>query len=461
MIVTRNIVNPSIKITDVDADWQGQVYDYQALDSLINSYKNLLQQDYLCQPGQKAVIGVRPGLAHMALIFACAELALTIVVVDHEEHTEMSLASYVAVKTNPLLPIDFFFVENDHRLQSWYKGKIFCDLCNQTIFTDHNDLDTTDNSVVLATSNSTLMLCCNNSTTDPQAISHTHKFIHDLVVRNSNMFFGIAGVFRNLQHGSSLATYCLPIMVSNKVTDIVNFQCQDRANDFWERLSSYPMNHLMIPYSDMIGQFFDAAKQRCNQDLIVYVLGFISSNWMTHIDHGKAKNIVSLFGSSETSGPIFVNQLTSQHEFDPRRFTKVDDFYQLDFDQNGIMTVKSPVSHCTNDRFEVHKDHYYYQGRSDLVRINNWPVNTAQYAKIAETHAKDCEIVIDCVENKIYLVSWGHIAQHQIDAIKQDIETASHHRHSIDKFATLDQAQFVCNKNIDYDMVQDHFKNYV
>lgn len=461
MIVTRNIVNTSIKITDVDADWQDQVHDYQDLDSLINGYKNLLQQDYQCQPGQRVIIGVRPGIAHMALIFACAELALTIVIVDHEEHTELSLASYIAVKTKPLLPIDFFLVENNDRLQSWAKGKTFCDLCNQTIFTDCDNLDTKANSTILANSSSALILCCSNSPTDPQAISHTHKFIHDLVVRNSNMFFGTAGVFRNLQHGSSLATYCLPIMVSTKVTDIVNFQCRDVVDNFWERLSSYHMNHLMIPYSYMIDQFFDASKHHYNQDLIVYILGFISPTWMTHIDHGKAKNIVSLFGSSETSGPIFVNQLISQNQFDPRHFTKVDDFYQLDFDQTGIMTVKSPVNHCTNDRFKVHEDHYYYQGRSDLVRINNWPVDTAQYVKIADAHAKDCEIVVDCVENKIYLVSWGHTAQHQIDAIKQDIDTVSHHRHSIDKFATLDQVLFVRNKNIDYDMVRNHFRNHV
>jgi acyl-coenzyme A synthetase/AMP-(fatty) acid ligase len=457
MIITRDIINPNIKFTDVDADWQEHHYGHSDVCDLINAYKNLLQHKYHCRPGQKAIIGTVPGIEQTAMTFACAELGLIIVINDIVPGATMTMAQHINSMAANLLPVDFFLIETPERLESREKFQACRDISTHTVFLKNVELDYAHNDAVVATENTPVIVCPSAT----KVVYHQHKFIYHLVLRNSQQLFGTVGSYRNLQHGSSLATYFLPSLVSSRTTQCLNFQCRDVEENFWEKLSSYRLNHLMIPYSYLVPFFFNAAKP--NQDLVVYTLSFISPTWAQYIQQGKAKNIVSSFGSTETGGPIFVNQLMPLDQFDPRNLVKVDDFYNITFDSQGFMTVDLPhsnnVSVRTNDKFEFQSNgKYYFHGRSDLVRINGWPIDVNRYNDIANGVAAPCELIADVVENKIYLAAWQDITKQQIDAINYMIDVASAANHRIDKFAKLDQTQFLSGTELDLDLVCQYFR---
>lgn len=457
MIITRDLINPNIKFIDIGADWQEHHYGYSDLCDLINAYKNLLQNKYHCCPGQKAMIGTVPGIEQTALTFACAELGLIIVINDIIPGSSMTMAQHINSMAANLLPIDFFLMETSERLESREKFQACRDISTHTIFVKNVELDYTYNNTVMATEDMPVIVCPSAT----KAVYHRHKFIYHLVLRNSQQLFGVVGSYRNLQHGSSLATYFLPSLVSPRTTQCLNFQYRDLTENFWRRVSSYQLNHLMIPYSYMLPMFFNVAGS--NQDLVVYTLSFISPTWAQYIQQGKAKNIVSSFGSTETGGPIFVNQLMPLEQFDPRNLVKVDDFYDVKFDSQGFMTVDLPysnnVSVCTNDRFDIRPDgKYYFHGRSDLVRINGWPIDVNRYNDIANGIAGPCQLIADVVENKIYLAAWQGITKEQIDIINYMIDVSSASNHRIDKCAKLDQTQFLSGTALDLDLVCQYFR---
>ena len=61
---------------------------------------------------------------------------------------------------------------------------------------------------------------------------------------------------------------------------------------------------------------------------IVYTLSIIRKEWIPAIQDNRIKDIISIFGSNETSGPVMINQATDI-DFTENTYKLVDNFYQI------------------------------------------------------------------------------------------------------------------------------------
>lgn len=486
MIITRDIINKNITYKDFIWDETIKDYTYTDLNKQIDMFKNLLMNRYNCQIGEKILIGFRAGIMQTALIFAAAELGLKIVVVDYNKNE-----TNIDTKTKLLMPIDYFFL--DVKL-IWHKIVFLNKLSRETIFIfkplsdSKNSLlnkmplygiyklasdskfevdcipDFTPNTEIKANKDSIFMTCTSSGTTGtPKIIEHSHEFIYELSNRNSKMFYGKVGVHTNLQHGSSFATYFLPSIVSNQVESIYNYNVVETHRYLPARHPSIKIDHFMFPYTKGI-EFFVESSTQLNPQLNLYTLSYIKSNWKLALENKKLKDIISIFGSNETSGPVFINKL-SDPKFEETRYYKVDNFYDIGLDDDVGLSVTLPVyknkTICTNDKFKLNDDgSLTHLGRSDLIRINNLVVNTEVYKnKVSEYLNGD--LIYDSVQQQIYLAIWEEKENLNdiINQISNFMSSCSENAHYLSKYKILNYEDFLTGVKLDHELLREYFRN--
>ena len=120
-----------------------------------------------------------------------------------------------------MLPVDLFVINNQEHTD---KFEVFKDTRRFTLLLNDIPLDYTPNNIVLADEETIFLKCTSSGTTGtPKVITHTHKFLFSLIKRNSEQFFGTMGMMTNLAHGSSPAVYYIPGLISQNVTQYINF----------------------------------------------------------------------------------------------------------------------------------------------------------------------------------------------------------------------------------------------
>ena len=119
------------------------------------------------------------------------------------------------------------------------------------------------------------------------------------------------------------------------------------------------IDHIQFPYTSDIQKFLDNTISNTPQ-LNVYTLAKIDKSWRKYLGV-KIKDIVSLFGSSETSGPIFTQNLSDKN-FEVDRFIDPDSWYNIKIIDGKL--------NLTGDRFERNDDgSYKFLGRDDVATI--------------------------------------------------------------------------------------------
>lgn len=455
MIVTREIINKSI--TFRDGSCLDHPYTYNDLSSLIDAYKNLLQYTYNVSRGETVLIGEQSGKTQLALVFACLELGLTLAIVDYGRKDDFQLTEYNDPKTNILLPIDYFILSTPEVTN---KFMFFNKVCGRTIILDNETLSYTRNDTVYSTPDSILLKCTSSGTTGtPKLIKHSHEFIYSLVQRNSKFFFGIVGQAFNLSHGSSLATYFLPALVSSNVTDYINFSLIQTSTV----LDNSHLDHLMLPYTDMVTSFLEEYDRSSRRGICLYTLSYIRDEWKVYHDSKKISDVISIFGSNETSGPTLINRI-SYINFDKQTYYKVDNFYDLSIHNNELV-VSMPIYQYdveTKDEFALDDDAYFYLGRIDLFRINGEPFHAQIYQKYAKQQL-ECDLIFDFVRNEIYLAVWKDdqdIIQ-KVETINNLLKERSSNKHYISKYKVLDKDYFLSGVKLDNELLRDYFRNNV
>lgn len=472
-LITRDIINKSITFKDVNAHnlyQKEKTFNYQELSRQIDIIKNVLQHDYNCVEGQTILIGITPCALQVAAFFACAELGLTIVIADHNRNDNWIDPKYIDPKTASLLPINYFLVTSDEHLIPKYE--LFYKICDKTVVV--KDLDKLNDSVNnnLLCKHETILLKCTSSGTTGTAklVTHSHQFLKRLIDRNKFFFYGNVCMAHNLNHGSSPATYFLPslcsadtkVFVSYMITYLTEHSRSKESLDMaMHKFGMYDFDHLMIPYSYLIDNFLKLGSYR---ELNLYTLSTIKKDWVAYHLDNRIKNIISIFGSNETSGPTFVNEI-ADHDFQENKYRLVDGFYQINLIDDKLLEVTLPVYDTkiiTNDVFEKVGSNYYHKGRNDLYRVNGYEVNVKHYDNLIK-NVIDADLVIDTAKDSLYLAIWKDadmIDQH-ISAIIGKIKKDSYNVHTVNKYKVLDKSKFMTGVKLDMELLRDYFRKFV
>lgn len=454
MIVTREVINKRIKFTDFPDDTS---YYYEDLSRLVDAYKNLLLYKYSAKAGQSALLGAQAGITQLALVFACLELGLSIVIVDYGRADDFE-NEYYDPKTIILLPIDFFIIPQPNESN---KFRFFQGVCDTTINLEEEILDYSPNTVINCTPDTLILKCTSSGTTGtPKRVEHTHQFIAELIKRNSTMFDGVVGQAFNLSHGSSLATFFLPTLVSTDVTEYINFSVVVAE----EVLQRHDPKHLMLPYPNMIELFGKAYMFSNRFGITLYTLSYIDDKWEKFTAAQKVKDIISFFGSNETSGPTLINN-RHRPDFDKQAYRRFDDFYNFEI-RNGELIVKMPLYNSeieTKDKFEVVGDTFFHLGRDDLFRINGSFFNSNVYQAYASSVLPKSQMTFDFVSNQIYLAIWEDVEniEESVTNINNWLKEKSNGDHYISKYKVLDYNSFLSGVKLDQELLREYFRRNV
>jgi len=470
-LITRDIINKDIIFKDVNVHDLYQIdklYTYDDLDRQINIVKNILQFEHKCSKGQTVLIGIVPCVLQIATFFACAELGLNIVIADHNRNDDWINPNYVDPKTQSLLPIDYFIVTSDeHGIP---KYKLFYRICSKTVvIKDLESKDCAYNNVLNCDSNTLLLKCTSSGTTGTaKLVNHSHGFLKKLIERNKIFYYGNVCMAHNLNHGSSPATYFLPALCSAEtkvfVSYMITYATETSRTDEYIKMASdkfatYKFDHLMIPYSHMIDNFLKTASY---PTLNLYTLSTIKKHWLPYFLNNRIKNIISIFGSNETSGPTFINEIVD-HDFEENKYRLVDDFYGIKLLEDRMLEVTMPIygtQIVTNDLFEKVGDDYYHKGRNDLYRVNGREVNVNHYAEIIKK-LLNADLIIDTAKDSLYLAIWQADEFDKVLIIIEEIKKSSYGTHTINKYTILDKKNFMTGIKLDMELLRDYFRKFV
>jgi acyl-CoA synthetase (AMP-forming)/AMP-acid ligase II len=459
-MITREIINKNIIFKDISDPYNNDdvtnEYSFNELSESIDICKNILQKKYGAHAGETALIGAEPGKLQIALIFACIELGITLIIVDYQSSSNWMDGDYIDSKTKALLPITYFLLENNKNGTPKYK--FFQKICPKVINFSEEEIDKTPNNQILSNKDTVLIKCTSSGTTGtPKIIEHTHEFMYHLIFRNKHFFDKSVGLIFNLNHGSSIATYFLPAVVSEKVDHIYSI--------IWTHVSkkiTNKINHVMIPYPHYINRFLNE-NLNFSSELTLYTLSTIKREWIPFVKEKKIKDIISIFGSNETSGPVLINR-ASDPKFHESKYKAIDDFYNIKLSENGEFLITLPFYNKTintNDTFKYNNNNYYHMGRSDLIRVNGLAVDTSNYQTIAK-NILDCDVIFDSMHNEIYLAIWRNYADinNKVKMIDARLREESKDTHFISNYDVLNYDKFISGVKLDQELLRDYFRNY-
>lgn len=454
MLITRDIINKDILFSDYVDHSNQQEYSYEDISIKIDFFKNYLL-DIGCKKGESVLIGYACGIDQTALIFAICELGLNFIVNDYKM-LEGDI-NFIDTKSKILMPIDYYFdIDNT----SDFKKKYISNISKRTI--TNSELSEYDNyepnHLILADPSDIVMKCTSSGTTGtPKLVQHTHEFIYNISKRNEIFFNNTVGIAYNLNHGSSLATYFLPAIISSNVKNIVNLPAYFMRNDgyitYVEKVYNIlqKFDHLMVPYENQLNRII---KSYDLPNIVYYTLTSITQE--LYKNKHKFKDIVSFFGCNETSGPIFINR-ASFDDFRTDVYHKVDDYYELKSISPLTVTLKEYSTDLnTNDVFE-HQNGFKFSGRKNLLRINGVDIQKDSHYNILKEYEIDGDFVYDTVYNEIYLALWSD-KKCEIQSINVELAKISNGAHAISKYEQLKKYDFVTGVKLDQELLRCYFR---
>lgn len=457
-VITRDFINKNIKWRD-SCSFPGneKEYDFAVLSTRIDYYKNVLQKHGVDGTRSRSIIiGIQPSIDQTACIFASFELGVTVCIIDYGRMDNFSQYKYIDPKTDLLIPIDYFIVST--RTDTG-KFEFFNTVCNRTIVvSDCTDVATTANSTVYANAKTSIMKCTSSGTTGtPKVITHTHKFIYHLSKRNSSFYDKTVGVNYNLNHGSSFATFFIPAIHSNAVEQVINFNqsYDDNTKDYKK------INHILMPYTAHVEEHIDLF----DRATVIYTLGPIPSRFKD-TEPKKIKDVISFFGSNETSGPTMISQLSNDN-FTSSTYFPIDNFYKIEFidkSLNVTLPYYKNKTIDTRDQFVPTTGGYKFLGRGDLIKINGHEVAIKEYEKrLNLQQLVDFDLIIDVFESQIYLAVWepSHQLHTIIEKVNSQIKDLSDNNHCINKYSILYKPEFLSGVKIDNELLRHYFRTYV
>lgn len=359
-LITRGTINPDIVLSFSE---ESITFTYDILIELIDRAKTYL----ICERNAKAgdQVFLCPGRYYIPWLYACAELGLILII-------------SASPKTKHHLLFDRLYGEIQHsivpfnnELYSIYKEE------HKNIIFDLNVIRTYDNTncknVFYATKDSVLTRSITEKLTfssiqqnkNIKIASHTHQFYYDLAIRNKKILNLTKEDrclhARILHHGSSLGVFFLPSMM----TCDNHFWCNENTYRWVRQMAENRITKTMF-YHTMPDQFIGRSSRKNWEfnNTTIYLLQLPSKEQIQELVEKRKINLSVVFGTTETSGPLFLQNITTKNykDYNFRKFGQVlDDFYNISID-NGLLTIKMPDNTCveTKDNFSIINDDYYF-----------------------------------------------------------------------------------------------------
>ena len=477
--LTRKIISDKFSLTKLE---DHSVYNKEDLFEKIDLWKYILVDQCNAKEQESILIGITTlSIDYFAICFASLELSLKIVIVDYNRKDDFSTIEYKDPKTKALSPIDIFLHDVDEELfQSGAKAinkfKFFT-TCSKRTYNikklNHKILDDNKFQViqsVVPKKESIAIRCTSSGTTGtPKIVEHSHEFLYKISLRNSSKFSGDCLHIRNLNHGSSIAVFLLPSLMNDKVNNHLVFNVDEGEpfDKFVEAILPYreSMHFINFPYPYMIDEFINSniKKEIKWPNLKVQTLSYIQQKSKDAIREGIFESITSIFGSNETSGPVFECTIGKDNiDMDSSKFKKLDDFYSINLDSEGLISIGMPVynnSIVTNDIFKFENGYYVHSGRKDMVKLNGEIIDYNIINNFNKDNA-DYYLIIDSLQNSLYVAFWNLFDEELLEKINDFLKN-NYKRIKVDKHSVLNKNDFMSGIKMDNELLREHFRTNV
>lgn len=405
-------------------------FKVQALYEIIDYWKKKLVE-HGALPGHKIGLAAPVhDIAYVALTFAAFELGLKLVIllkpITEKELNDLKFKAHLPLD---VLVLDQWAIEDpkikDHFVRN---SKIIVPLktIDYLFFTMDRDHLKYRNKID-ARPDEDLILCTSSGTTGvPKLVNHSHKFLYDLCTINRfQLEFEEEDRCLHLatfNHGSSLSIFFLPALKTAKwhyFNLFYGFSATSNEESNWDKFVEFckknKITKILCPfslYTDHIISAIGRDKEGL-PNLTLMVLSFINPKWLPTAQTGKLKKIVSIYGCTETGGPLFLPYIDQNtNKINPKFLGQpIDGFYDIKIIDNSL-TVKLPdgVVVETEDFISQDKNGCTFISKKKMARINDVEINPNDIIELFEKHIpyvsrNSLVIIVDEIYNNLYVVT--------------------------------------------------------
>jgi len=417
-LITSDILHPDFQVHVPHGYHLSLIEKYSRNDILrrVSQAKSFLLQQG-CRPGQKIILTHNVWPYYLVWFLAGADLGLTFVVSDYPKMTRLfsvkkKLELYgeidIVIGTSEYDPEWAFFKDT---AKSIFNMRSYLSV---EVAKDFNPVFATPDTVLIAATSS-------GSTGTPKIIKHTHRFFYQLLHRNARLYNlhpdDSCLHTKILHHGSVTGVFFLPtlayckhhhhLVLKEDLVDHTEWVSYVQRNKI-SRL--FLMDNMLVEIAENMSK-----QQKAHDTMTIYVLSNIDNNSAIKLTREFGYKIQSIFGCTETSGPLFLPTVDcgNVETFDKFNQGKVlDDFYGVSLNEEQVLQIKMPDGRLisTGDKFKKNKNNeWIHGGRDHLYRIKNKPIYLDLLVECIEnfTKSKICDekfdLVIDQEMDNIYL----------------------------------------------------------
>lgn len=407
-LITRHLLNKDLSLTVQTGLHQTQSCNRETLVSYINRAKTYLIKEKNCQPGQSVFLADIQWPSYLGWFFACAELGLNFVVSDLPMQQNRT---YVGQRLSKIYgKIDFYIGAGSLGIDQSE------DINNRTL---EKYLDESCADEFRVEPSMTLIRAMTSGTTgEPKLAEHSHEFFYKLMLRNIDVF-GFQQEHRCLHtkilhHGSVVGVYFLPSLKASAAHYWINpVPGATSIKELLARTVNYHLIDRVLLFYDMIDYLYADADKLKNDYLDIYVLSPVKAEIVDKLVGQLGYEITSIFGCTESSGPLFLQTLT-RDDYSSKDLSNfgpaLDEFYQLDIVEGELLEVTMPDGSKirTGDRFKKVGDDFIFLGRNNLFKVRGQTILTNLLVSFLESTLKrtaghDFNLVFDQANERIFL----------------------------------------------------------